>query len=113
MIWLYGEAKKQEDMYAKPINSGTELADNYDDVAKMVIMDEYGDPITITDQINTITYKYSPRYAARMTFSPTGLGGWIVTSILFGDTQFSMEFGAQGTPDDLPTECAQQSLALW
>ena len=50
------------------------------------------DPITITDQINTITYKYSPRYAARMTFSPTGLGGWIVTSILFGDTQFAMEF---------------------
>ena len=55
-------------------------------------MDEYADPITITDQINTITYKYSPRYAARLTFSPTGLGGWIVTSILFGDTQFAMEF---------------------
>ena len=74
------------------LNSNNTLADNYDDVAKMVIMDEYADPITITDQTNTITYKYSPRYAARMTFSPTGLGGWIVTSILFGDTQFSMEF---------------------
>ena len=74
------------------LNSNNTLADNYDDVAKMVIMDEYAEPITITDQINTITYKYSPRYAARMTFSPTGLGGWIVTSILFGDTQFSMEF---------------------
>ncbi len=74
------------------LNTNNTLADNYDDVAKMVIMDEYADPITITDQINTITYKYSPRYAARLTFSPTGLGGWIVTSILFGDTQFAMEF---------------------
>ena len=74
------------------LNTNNTLADNYDDVAKMVIMDEYANPITITDQTNTITYKYSPRYAARMTFSPTGLGGWIVTSILFGDTQFSMEF---------------------
>ena len=73
------------------LNTNNTLADNYDDVAKMVIMDEYANPITITDQTNTITYKYSPRYAARMTFSPVG-EGWIVTSILFGDTQFSMEF---------------------
>ena len=57
----------------------------------MIIMDEYSSPITITDQISTITYKYSPRYAARMTFSPFG-ENWVVTSILFGDTQFEMEF---------------------
>ena len=73
------------------LNTNNTLADSYNDVAKMVIMDEYANPITITDQTNTITYKYSPRYAARMTFSPVG-EGWIVTSILFGDTQFSMEF---------------------
>jgi hypothetical protein len=74
------------------LNNNNTLADTYDDVAKMVIMDEYANPITITDQINTITYKYSPRFAARMTFSPIGSGRYIVTSILFGDTQFKMEF---------------------
>jgi hypothetical protein len=74
------------------LNNNNTLADTYDDVAKMVIMDEYANPITITDQTNTITYKYSPRFAARMTFSPIGSGRYIVTSILFGDTQFTMEF---------------------
>jgi hypothetical protein len=74
------------------IDDNNDLASGYESVTKMIIMDQYASPIRITDQINTITYKYSPRYAARMTFSPTGLGGWIVTSILFGDTQFAMEF---------------------
>ena len=74
------------------LDNNNQLADTYDSVAKMVLLDEYASPKTITDKTSTITYKYSPRYAARMTFSPTGLGGWIVTSILFGDTQFMMEF---------------------
>ena len=73
------------------IDDNNDLASGYSDVTKMIIMDEYSSPITITDQISTITYKYSPRYAARMTFSPFG-ENWIVTSILFGDTQFEMEF---------------------
>ena len=77
------------DIYLTDDNN--DLASGYDSVTKMIIMDQYASPIRITDQTSTITYKYSPRYAARMTFSPVG-DNWIVTSILFGDTQFDMEF---------------------
>ena len=77
------------DIYLTDDNN--DLASGYDSVTKMIIMDQYASPIRITDQTSTITYKYSPRYAARMTFSPVG-DNWIVTSILFGDTQFEMEF---------------------
>ena len=72
-------------------DSGT-LASTYSDAASLIIKDQFSSPITVTDQTSTITYKYSPDYSARITFVPSGGGGWIVTSILFGDTQFAMEF---------------------
>ena len=74
------------------LNDSGRLASTYNDVSSLIIKDEFSTPITITDQTSTVTYKYSPDYAARITVVPTGLGGWFVTSILFGDTQFSMEF---------------------
>tara|TARA_B100002019_G_scaffold288357_1_gene301837 strand:- start:865 stop:1797 length:933 start_codon:yes stop_codon:yes gene_type:complete len=74
------------------LNDSGRLASTYSDVSSLIIKDEFSTPITITDQTSTVTYKYSPDYAARITVVPTGLGGWFVTSILFGDTQFAMEF---------------------
>ena len=47
-------------------------------------------PKTMTDQINTIVYKYSPDYAARLTFIANG-DNWIVASIFFGNSQFTIE----------------------
>ncbi len=74
------------------LNDSGALASTYSDATSLIIKDKFSNPITITDQTSTVTYKYSPDYAARITFVPTGGGGWIVTSILFGDTQFAMEF---------------------
>jgi hypothetical protein len=74
------------------LNDSGRLASTYSDVSSLIIKDEFSSPITITDQTSTVTYKYSTDYAARITVVPTGLGGWFVTSILFGDTQFAMEF---------------------
>ena len=74
------------------LNDSGALASTYSDATSLIIKDKFSNPITITDQTSTVTYKYSPDYAARITFVPTGGGGWVVTSILFGDTQFAMEF---------------------
>ena len=74
------------------LNDSGELASTYSDASRLIIKDKFSSPVTITDQTSTVTYKYSPDYAARFTFVASGGGGWFVTSILFGDTQFSMEF---------------------
>ena len=74
------------------LNDSGALASTYSDASRLIIKDEFSTPVTITDQTSTLTYKYSPDYAARITVVPSGGGGWFVTSILFGDTQFSMEF---------------------
>ena len=74
------------------LNDSGALANSYSDASTLIIKDQFSSPITITDQTSTITYKYSTDYAARITYVPSGGGGWVVTSILFGDTQFAMEF---------------------
>jgi hypothetical protein len=74
------------------LNDSGALASTYSDASRLIIKDEFSNPVTITDQTSILTYKYSPDYAARITYVPSGGGGWVVTSILFGDTQFSMEF---------------------
>ena len=74
------------------LNDNDELATSYDDAKKLVVIENYSSPVTVTDQVNTIIYKYSPDLAARVTFSPFGAGNWIVTSILFGNTQFDITF---------------------
>ena len=74
------------------LNDNDELATSYDDAKKLLVIENYSSPITITDQVNTIIYKYSPDKAARVTFSPYGAGNWIVTSIIFGNTQFDITF---------------------
>lgn len=73
------------------LNNNNQLATSYDDATKLISIEDYSSPVTITDDINTIIYKYSPDQAARLTFSPVG-SIWIVTSILFGNTQFTIEF---------------------
>tara|TARA_B100001059_G_scaffold44988_1_gene37507 strand:+ start:1290 stop:2138 length:849 start_codon:yes stop_codon:yes gene_type:complete len=74
------------------LNDNDELATDYNDAKKLLVTQNYSSPITITDQVNTIIYKYSPDLAARVTFSPYGVGNWIVTSIIFGNSQFDITF---------------------
>ena len=73
------------------LNNDNNLASSYDEVTKILVLDEYASPFTVSDSTKMITYKYSPTYAARLTFSASG-GGYIVTSILFGGARFDIEF---------------------
>ena len=73
------------------LNNDNNLASSYDEVTKILVLDEYASPFTISDFTKMITYKYSPTYVARLTFSAFG-GGYIVTSILFGGSRFDIEF---------------------
>ncbi len=73
------------------LNDDNSLASSYAEVTRILVLDEYATPFIVTDSTNTITYKYSPTFASRVTFSPFG-DNWITTSILFGGTQFDIEF---------------------
>ena len=74
------------------LNNDNNLASSYGEVTKILVLDEYATPFTITDSTSTITYKYSPTYATRVTFSDVGGGNWLATSILFGGSRFDIEF---------------------
>ena len=71
-------------------NDNYELASSYNEASKIVVIEDYSTPKTMTYQINTIVYKYSPDYAARLTFIANG-DNWIVASIFFGNSQFTIE----------------------
>ena len=73
------------------MNDNYELATSYDEASKIAVVEDYSNPKVMTDQINTILYKYSPDYAARLSFVANG-DNWILISIFFGNSQFTIEF---------------------
>ena len=73
------------------LNDNYELATSYDQASKIAVVEDYSNPKVMTDQINTILYKYSPDYDARLSFMANGDNG-ILVSIFFGNSQFTIEF---------------------
>ena len=73
------------------INNDYDLASSYNDATKIIIIEDYANPKVITDQTNSILFKYSPDYTARLNFVANG-DNWIVPGLFFGNPQFDIEF---------------------
>ena len=73
------------------INNDYDLASSYSDSTKLIYIEDYATPKIVSDQTSSILFKYSPDYAARMTFVANG-DNWIVAALFFGNSQFNIEF---------------------